>query len=372
MFRLEGHVKTYDWGSTSAIQRFAGLGEVGAPLAEVWFGAHPSGPSHVAGRGDLDDLLRHEPRLLGDDVADRFGELPFLMKLLAPGRAVSLQVHPSLERARDAFGGEGTGAATFVDANHKPEMIFALTSFDGLVGLRPFADAIAVLRASCHPVLDGAASAAESAGDLRPALRVLAGSSAGEVRSVVAALSERRSEQAAFATLAELAEQYPDDAGPLVSLVLDRVSLEPGDAVFVDSGVPHAYISGLAVEIMANSDNVFRLGLTSKEVDVDESLRNLITAPAQIIRAASGPGSQALMTRAEEFVLTVHRGTALRVDLGDLGPRVVLSGAGRTTLTRNGSDEEIVLSPGDAAFVGHGESGRLIVDGHAVVGSVPR
>ncbi|MFS0853961.1 mannose-6-phosphate isomerase, class I [Microbacterium sp. 179-I 3D4 NHS] len=370
MRRLDGHVKNYDWGSPTAIPQFAGWAADGVPVAEVWFGAHPSGPSLLDGGGTLAGLLAAEPDLLGPAVRERFGELPFLLKLLAPGRAVSLQVHPHIDRAREQFSAPDA-ASTFVDANHKPEMILAVSPFDGLVGLRPFDEALRVLRSVGHPSLDRAADEAERGGDLRRALRELAAASEEQVRASLEMLRDRGAEHPAFATAIQLAEQHPNDAGALVSLLLERVSLRPGDAVFVDSGVPHAYISGLAVEIMANSDNVFRLGLTSKTVDVEESLRNLITEPARIIRAAPASTTQTLETDAAEFRLTVHRGHGLRVRSNEPGPRIVLGAGGFVALRRGEEDRRLVLSAGEAVFLGHGEHAELLVDGQAVVGAVP-
>lgn len=368
MHRIQGHVKKYDWGSPTAIPQFAGWAVDGSPVAEVWFGAHPSGPATVDGGATLRDLLANEPSLLGPDVTTRFGELPFLLKLLAPGRAVSLQVHPRLDRARAQFG-DPSAAAVFVDANHKPEMVLAVTPFDGLVGLRPLDAAVTVLRTVSHHTLDAAADAAEQHGDLRAAAREIAGLPVDEVRAIVKSLGERGGEHPAFATARELAAQHPDDAGVIVSLLLERVSLRQGDAVFVDSGVPHAYISGLAVEIMANSDNVFRLGLTSKPVDVEESLRNLITVPAQVIRAQPELTSQSLQTGAAEFLMTVHCGEGLRVASQGMGPRIVLGVEGTTAVRAR--EKRQVLAPGEAVFIGHGEDAELEVDGRAVESSVP-
>jgi mannose-6-phosphate isomerase len=370
MRRLGGHVKNYDWGSPTAIPRFAGWSTGSAPVAEVWFGAHPSGPSLLDDGSTLAELIAGEPGLLGPDVAERFGELPFLLKLLAPGRAVSLQVHPHIDRAREQFAARGE-SSTFVDANHKPEMILAVTAFDGLVGLRRFDDAVRVLRSAGHHATYYAAEESEREGDLRAALRILAALSHEQLRDALASVRDRSAEHPAFATVIELAEQHPDDTGALVSLVLDRVSLRPGDAVFVASGVPHAYISGLAVEVMANSDNVFRLGLTSKAVDVDESLYNLIADPARTIRATPELATQTFLTEAAEFRLTVHRGQGLRVGADDPGPRIVLGMDGLVALRRRDSGEHLVLSAGEAVFLGHGEDVELLVDGQAVVAAVP-
>ena len=373
MYPIEGTQKAYDWGSTTAIQQFADVDAKCGPLAEVWFGAHKSGPSRLGSGQTLDQLLAENPNFLGESVRERYGELPFLMKLLAPGRAVSLQVHPCRERAKQEFAKEREAGVLgrFSDPNHKPEMIYALTPFEGLVGLRHFDDAIKVLRTHAHPELDLAADAAEAVSDLGPAIARLASLPSLIVLEIVDSVKQSGAPlHQAYVTLLELAAQYPGNAGVLVALVLSRVSLQPGEAVFVPSGVPHAYMSGLAVEIMANSDNVFRLGLTTKMVDVDEVLLNLNPDPPVVISSASSFAQHVLQTSAEEFVLTVFRGANEPFIVDDQGPKIALVTEG-TAKFRAEDGTTVMRRRGEALFIPSERQVHVLSDGVVVMGSVP-
>lgn len=375
MYLLNAAEKYYSWGSRSAIQNLTGIGIADETLAEIWYGAHPAGPATLEDGRPLNEMISNDAaHMLGDEIAERFdGQLPFLVKLIAPGKAVSLQVHPRAERAREAHAEQLSSSAPepkFVDANHKPEQILALTKFDGLVGLLPVADAEAVLDAFDHP-LTRAAGTALARGDekaIRDAIAILAGASTSEIdllvdvaRAVVA-----EGEHAAAATLLELAEQYPGDSGLAASLMLRRIYLEPGESVMVLSGVPHAYMSGLALEVMANSDNVFRLGLTAKRVDVEESVANLITSPALVNR----PHRSAAADSPEEFDLEVH---ALRPDgiaVAGPGPRILVAITSGCTV--RSADQSIALEPGHAVFLPHGSAAVAAAkSGQIAVISVP-
>jgi len=376
MHRLEASQKDYAWGSRSAIQDHAGIGTAGEPLAEIWYGAHPSGPARLEDGRTLEELIRAEgPAVLGADVAERFGgALPFLVKLIAPGQAVSLQVHPRAERAREGHTAQLADPSRerlFVDPHHKPEQILALTTFEGLVGLRPVDEAAEVLGRLDHPLPRAARVALVTGGEaaVPRALALLAQASVADVDELVALarpLAAGEGDPAA-STVLELAEQYPGDPGVAVSLMLRRVRLEPGDSVLVASGVPHAYLSGLALEVMANSDNVFRLGLTAKRVDVEESIANLLAAPAVVNRphrpAGSDTGAPA------EFRLDVHDLGSGEVAIAGPGPRVVvrLSGAGPI----RDDSRRIALPQGGAVFLPHGSHAVAEGSGRIAVVSVP-
>lgn len=378
MFVLTPAHQSYAWGSTEAIQQFAGYGEVGSPLAEIWFGAHPAGRATLSDGRALADVIAANPTdALGSKVAAEFGgQLPFLVKLLAPGQAVSLQVHPSKARAAEGFAAEAETQPPepkFVDANHKPEMIFALTDFEGLVGLRPADEAAEVLAAFSTPVAQTALVALGPRDDdaLREAVRTLANALVDDVAQAVEAAKLLTADDAgseiaqAAATLLELEGQYPGDSGALVSLMLRRVCLAPGESVMVHSGVPHAYISGLALEVMANSDNVFRLGLTPKRVDVDESIFNLITQPAMIQR----PHDSTASLNVREFKVDVHEGAALPKSTPECGPKIVISVAGNGEVVLD--HETLQLPQGRAVFVRDGQAPELRGAGTVAVVSVP-
>lgn len=358
MFALVPAQQPYAWGSTRAIQEFAGVGDAAHPLAEIWFGSHPAGSSTLADGRTLSALIAEDPiSALGASVAQRFnGELPFLVKLLAPGRAVSLQVHPSAARAAEGFAEDADVPAAerrFIDRNHKPEMILALTDFEGLVGLRSLEDLARTLApfglAPTQAALEALQPGDEAA--LRKAVEILATASAEDVAEAVVVatrLAAEGSEPAA--TLLELEQQYPGDAGALVSLMLERVRLTPGESVMVHSGVPHAYLSGLALEVMANSDNVFRLGLTPKRVDVGESIANLITRPALLSRPHAASASAGV----EEFRVEVHEGNAGGSQVPASGPKILIALADDCELVS--SDERLALRRGAGAFILDGDA----------------
>ena len=308
MYEIDNVLRPYAWGSTTAIAGLLGRPESGGPEAELWIGAHPDSPS-VATRPDgttvpLDALIAEDPgHFLGDASVAAFGpRLPFLTKVLAAAKPLSLQVHPSLEQARAGFArenGEGVPAdalnRNYRDDNHKPEMIFALTPFDALCGFREPAKSRDVflhlagcleLSGSGVPtvltdVIDDLSQDDEGAA-LRSAFeRLIAGGDgvAEATKIVVEALASgapMAPYQPELATVLSLNGEYPGDPGVLISLLLNRLSLEPGEAVYLPAGNVHAYLHGLGVEVMASSDNVLRGGLTPKFVDVPELLKTVV------------------------------------------------------------------------------------------------
>lgn len=318
MYELENVLRPYAWGSSTAIAGLLGRPASGGPEAELWIGAHPDSPSLVvtsadvsAPRGDgddggrlaLDELIAGDPQHhLGNDSVDRFGpRLPFLLKVLAAERPLSLQVHPTLEQARAGFAREEAAGVdraaaerNYKDDNHKPEMIFALTRFEALCGFRPAAESRAVFLqlVQCFELmgLDVPAllprlledlSQSEERSALRSAFeRLIAGGE--DVSAATAAIVEALVSGAPMAshvpeltTVVNLNHDYPGDPGVLISLLLNRISLAPGEAVYLPAGNVHAYLHGLGIEVMASSDNVLRGGLTPKFVDVPELLKTI-------------------------------------------------------------------------------------------------
>lgn len=320
MYEIDNVLRPYAWGSTTAISGLLHRPESGGPEAELWIGAHPDSPS-VATRPDgttvpLDALIAEDPgHFLGDDSVAAFGpRLPFLTKVLAAAKPLSLQVHPSLEQARAGFArenGEGVPSdapnRNYRDDNHKPEMIFALTPFDALCGFREPAKSRDVflhlagcleLSGSGVPavltdVIDDLSQDDEGAA-LRSAFeRLIAGGDAvaEATKIVVEALASgapMAPYQPELATVLSLNGEYPGDPGVLISLLLNRLSLEPGEAVYLPAGNVHAYLHGMGVEVMASSDNVLRGGLTPKFVDVPELLKTVVFASVGVPMLRAG------------------------------------------------------------------------------------
>jgi mannose-6-phosphate isomerase len=311
MDRLDNPVRHYAWGSESDIPEFLGVPPDGTPQAELWMGAHPGAPS-LALRGgtyrSLAELLTKDPDAeLGPAVAAQFGpRLPFLLKVLAAGQPLSLQVHPDAARAAARFA-DPAWAGDYTDGHHKPELICALRDgFEALCGFRPVPGTLALLDeldvpglARWRPLLERGAPADGlralvteilAAGGADPDDGPGRGGGAESLTATIAAVGTagRRLADgggdwaAAGRAYALVAAAYPGDPGVLVALLLNHAVLGAGEALFVAAGVPHCYLHGLGAEVMAASDNVLRAGLTSKRVNVPELLEILDFEPAPL------------------------------------------------------------------------------------------
>ncbi|MFB6840524.1 mannose-6-phosphate isomerase, class I [Streptomyces sp. NPDC056361] len=374
MDRLVNTVRPYAWGSTTAIPELLGLAPTGEPQAEMWMGAHPGAPS-LTERGPLNELIAADPAgELGEPAVEKFGpRLPFLLKVLAAGAPLSLQVHPDLAQAQAGFAAEEAAGIpvdaphrTYKDANHKPEMICALTPFDGLCGFRDpveAADLIAGLGVdSLKPYVDLLHAHPEEAA-LREVLTALLTADPDELAHTVAeaaAAADRLGGD--YAPYASLAHHYPGDPGVLAAMLLNRVRLQPGEGLYLGAGVPHAYLDGLGVEIMANSDNVLRCGLTPKHIDVPELLRIVRFEPADpaVLRPEASPsGEEVYETPIDEFRLSrfVRAEGAAPTDLTAATPQILLAVAGRPKAG------EVTLAPGESVFVPAGEPAELTGEG---------
>ncbi|GIG53701.1 mannose-6-phosphate isomerase, class I [Demequina activiva] len=367
-------LRDYAWGTTRDIPELLGLPFTGQPVAEAWWGAHDSAPSHAdSDHGDLtlDALIAEDPaQCLGQESADRWGaRLPFLLKLLAIHKPLSIQVHPTLEQAREGFAAEqrGTGGAPhqFLDPFHKPEMVYALTPMTVLAGVRPL-EALSADLALVRTPGSAALADALASGNLDDYITAaLAGAADERTLAALARAGADAREGSNLAVAASALEHFPGDPGAMVALALNVVHLAPGEAVYTGAGVLHSYQSGLGIEVMANSDNVVRAGLTPKRVDVPLLLRLAHTepCPAAHPEVTHAGAAVTLTTEAEEFALTVVTDGAAEVPPG---PRIVLVVQGSALIDAGG--ETLELPRGQAVFVPHGRgSARVAVAGTAVV-----
>ncbi len=378
MLRLAGVSRNYDWGSATEIPRLLGEEPDGRPLAELWFGAHPSGPCLAGEQGTpLTDVIAADPAThLGRDVVARFGaELPYLLKLIAAERPLSLQVHPNVAQARQGFAVEEAAEVpidaphrSYKDVNHKPELVLALTQFEAMCGFRAprraaelFADLDAPLARAVASMLRADPSRTGVRTAFTALLSPLTRPSRTAVEALAAACAARLAEGStsprADATVGLLNDAYPGDPGVVASLLLNPVTLQPGEALFVPSGGVHAYLSGLGVEIMASSDNVLRAGLTAKHIDVPALLSTVDYVAAPPIRPAPEVfhgSSRVYYAPVDDFELSL---TTIEDDLTHplpgRGPRILLCLTG--SLRVRSSCEEMDLAPGQAVFVSAAE-----------------
>jgi mannose-6-phosphate isomerase len=390
---LEPVTQPYVWGSHTVIAELQGRAAPTAePEAELWMGAHPSAPSGVERAGTrttLDAVIAADPAgELGAECAARFGgRLPFLLKVLAAEEALSIQVHPSRKQAEAGYLAEnerglapGDKSRNYVDDWPKPELLCALTRFEVLAGMRTTADAAALLRALA--VSELALTAAELENKPGPAAlsRALAtiltwpaADRGGFLHAVVTACERIAAHggeyAAACAAAVRLAGEHPGDLGIAASLLLRHRVLEPGEAVFLPAGGLHSYLHGAGVELLANSDNVVRAGLTAKHVDVPELLK--LTDPAVDVPVIEprplGGGVRVYDSPAPEFRLYRAELGPGEVTLpGGGGARIVLCVAGAGTLRASAGTlkvakgESCYLSAADGAVTASGPAALFI------------
>jgi mannose-6-phosphate isomerase len=339
--------RDYAWGSSTAIPELLGVPPTGRPQAEYWLGTHPGSPARTADGRSLADLA----------------SLPFLLKVLAPETPISLQAHPSRAQAEAGFAREEAAGIpldaperNYKDRNHKPEMVYALSDpFRALAGFRPVDETRAALRdvPAAAPLLDRLTGDAA----LRDTFAWLL-SGAPEVAELTAAISAAAATETgpSWESVRRLAQYYPGDPGIPVSLLLHTITLAPGEAIYLPAGNIHAYLHGVGVELLADSDNVLRGGLTAKHVDVGGLLEILDfrPLPAPYLRPATPqPGVQVFTPDVDDFALTVvapdaaEAGVDLAIPGG--GPAIAFVASGAVTV--DGAEASLTLERGAAAYL---------------------
>ncbi len=324
---LKTPVQEYAWGSKTFIPELLGEPSPSAsPRAELWVGVHPKGISKVYWDGawiSLRELIQKNPKnILGREVAKRFqNQLPFLLKILAAAMPLSIQAHPDLSQASRGFAEENRlqipladPVRNYRDENHKPEILCALTPFDALKGFRKADDILALFGRVAIPSLDAPIRPLrkdKSTRGLAEFFSTLLALGAEDRRSAVsellAASKSLASSDPVFTWVIRLHQWFSGDIGVFSPLLMNLIHLEPGEALYIDSGELHSYLQGAGVELMANSDNVIRAGLTTKHADVPELLRILRfeETPGEIITPLALNQSEWLYpTPAKEFVLS--------------------------------------------------------------------
>ncbi|MTD14093.1 mannose-6-phosphate isomerase, class I [Nakamurella sp. YIM 132087] len=362
---MSNRIRPYAWGSRTAIAELLGAPSPAPhPQAELWMGAHPGDPSALLRSEQITLLAAIEADPvgeLGSRVAERFGQLPFLLKVLAAAEPLSLQAHPSIAQARLGYDAEekaqvplSSSHRNYRDRNHKPELICALTEFHALCGFRDPAVTVELLAELGVPQLDHYLSLLSGQPDsdgvralFSSILTIPSSLMEPMLGAVLSACVARVQQGSTFAdeyrTALELGERYPGDPGVLASLLLNRVVLAPGQALFLSAGNLHAYLSGVGVELMANSDNVLRGGLTPKHVDVPELMKVLdfSAGPVEILGGESAGAEVVYPTPVPEFRLSRITVDGAPVPVRHDGPQMVLVVDGAVTLASGGSTLDV-------------------------------
>ena len=378
MIRVDNTPRDYAWGSLTDIAELRGLAPTGSPQAELWLGTHPGSPTQIvnpaeaAGAATIAELLSSR----GEEP------LPYLLKVLAAAHPLSIQAHPSPEQALEGFARENAAGIAldaphrnYRDDAHKPELIYALSdTFEALCGFREIDLTVAELETlasanaqACSPTSALAEFTAQLVergdGAIRWALDwALTDNNAAALVAEISVAGKLVKDS----LLTELAQDYPGDPGIVVALLLNRVTLRRGQALYLPAGNMHAYIRGLGIELMAASDNVLRGGLTSKHVDVPELLSVVSdqVVPVPILKPTHvGAGIEIFTPDVPDFVLAhvlVTPGMSSSEQISLTRHAIVTCTAGNVTLA--GLESSIELVQGQNAFIS-AEEGHISFTG---------
>lgn len=374
MQKLINSVQNYAWGSKTALTELYGIANPdNLPMAELWMGAHPKSSSKIEGQdGNLhalrDVIDADKSTLLGDAVATRFGELPFLFKVLCADQPLSIQVHPNKQASEAGFAKENAAGIpldaaerNYKDPNHKPELVFALTPFLAMNAFREFSDIIALLQpvAGAHTAIAHFLEKpnAERLSQLFASLLNMEGEKKSRALAVLkAALNSQQGEP--WQTIRTISEFYPDDSGLFSPLLLNVVKLNPGEAMFLFAETPHAYLKGVALEVMANSDNVLRAGLTPKYIDIPELVANVKFTPRAADTLLTTPTRQGnaldFPIPVDDFAFSLHDLTAEPATLSQQSAAILFCVEGEATIGKE--SQTLTLKPGESAFISAADS----------------
>ncbi len=364
MRRLNNTSRDYDWGSSEDIPRFLRESADGAPVAEVWFGTHPLGMSTFSSdEGEV-------------SLASVAGEMPFMLKLLAASRPLSIQVHPNAQQAAAGFEREERAGVppdaphrVYRDAHHKPEMVYALSTFDALVGFRPTAEILRVLSGiesplarsltdhlNARPGFSGIVRLVEMLLEEKPDV--------AEIDRIVAACRDLAGQgidiRRAYVTAVEIADHHPGDVGVVISLLLNRLTLQPGEAAFLGAGTIHAHLKGMCLEVMASSDNVLRAGLTSKHLDPVGLVSCLDAGMSRFARVTPeqvGFSTDVFNPAVDEFALAITQCSHAEPEGASLpvAPQCLIVCTGGEIELVNEQGERLVLRRGESAYADAGD-----------------
>ncbi|KPU83562.1 mannose-6-phosphate isomerase [Psychromonas sp. PRT-SC03] len=370
-FLMDNVIQDYVWGSKTSINALFGIANPdNKHQAEMWMGTHANGCSkiEVAGKSVLlsDFINTDKIAILGASTTREFSQLPYLFKILAAEKALSIQVHPTKEQAEIGFAKEQAqnialtaSDRNYKDANHKPELIYALTSYQAMNGFRVFSEIINAFNEMdidvLRPLLSYFQKHMNAQGLEHFFMGILALQGAPKEQAIIQLLAFHQAHpEATNAKLVlALAEQYQNDVGLFCPLILNVCTLQPGEAMFLNARTPHAYIQGTGLEIMANSDNVIRAGLTPKHMDLEEletctrfepiAFNDLLLAPERLDGACNYP------IPVNDFKFSIYKNQAIR-QLTMHSAEIILVLEGSLVLKQEG-EQMLVIKQGDSVFI---------------------
>ncbi len=373
---MKNTVQEYVWGSYTAIAELLGdVSPAKTTQAELWIGAHPKAPSMVKCDGNwisLLELIEKNPNhILGKKVAEKFdNSLPYLFKVLAAAKPLSIQAHPSLNQAKQGFERENRQGIpidaynrNYKDDNHKPECICAMTLFRALNGFRKISAIVALMEKICPQGLKKELDnlrGQQSPMELKNFFQSLMTMNRERQKQIIAhAVSNAQKftdDDPAYKWMIDLHKEYPADIGVFSPILLNLICLEPGQAMFLPAGELHAYLDGVGIELMANSDNVLRGGLTQKYIDMPELLNVLNFEEREVTILETEQINQCecvYESHAEEFVLSI-----IHVKQGMIynspshrSIEILLCTDGKATITDLGKNDKVVIDRGKSILI---------------------
>lgn len=374
MQKLINSVQNYAWGSHSALTDLYGIANPqNLPMAELWMGAHPKSSSKVQDASGNERSLREiidadKASLLGESVAARFGELPFLFKVLCAAQPLSIQVHPNKKASEEGFARENAAGIpldaverNYKDPNHKPELVFALTPFLAMNAFREFSEIVSLLQpvAGAHTAIAHFLQQPDEdrLKQLFASLLALEGEEKSRALAILKSAIDTQ-EGEPWQTIRLISEFYPDDSGLFSPLLLNVVKLNPGEAMFLFAETPHAYLQGVALEVMANSDNVLRAGLTPKYIDIPELVANVkfVAKPAAELLTQPVKNGQQLdfPIPVDDFAFSLHDLSNQENLITQHSAAILFCVEGEAVLRKD--KQQLVLKPGESAFISNAES----------------
>lgn len=373
IWKLENCIKDYDWGSIDSITTLFGIKNPSQkPMAEIWMGIHPLGCSKIIGLNgekiNLNALINQNPlQILGKNTYQLFGTLPYLFKVLAANKPLSVQVHPTKADAQKGFEKENklgidlhSPNRNFKDPNHKPELLYALTPFKAMNSFRPIEQILSFFSQLTIPIFNHELVQLQNnphPKQLKHFFQFLLNLSPDQkIQAIHQLLACTRSfNQEPFLTIHKLVKDYPNDIGLFMPLILNVIELKPSQAMFLHAQTPHCYLSGTGFEVMANSDNVLRAGLTHKFIDIDALIANTnfssIDASELLINPLINHNKIDFPVPVNDFKFEIIQSDLqLRKEKVN-SPQILFCADGAITLTTK--HEVLTLNKGESVFIAY-------------------